>query len=65
LQQSKVMLAKLKEAGVPVELVVKKGAGHGWLTMIDDLKTCADWFDKHLAKPAEQKPAAAKDGEKK
>ncbi len=64
LQQSKVMREKLREAGVPVELVVKKGAGHGWLSMTDDLKTCADWFDRHLAKPAEQKPAAVKGEEK-
>ncbi len=50
LQQSQVMLAKLKEAGVPCELIVKKGAAHGWPTLPLDLKTCADWFDKYLAK---------------
>jgi acetyl esterase/lipase len=65
LQQSKIILEKLKQAGVPAELIVKKGAGHGWFTMIDDMKSCADWFDKHLAKPAEQKPAEVKGEEKK
>jgi acetyl esterase/lipase len=50
LQQSEVMLAKLKEAGVPAELVVKKGAVHGWATILVDFDTCADWFDKYLAK---------------
>jgi acetyl esterase/lipase len=50
LQQSEEMLSKLKDAGVPAELVVKKGAGHGWPTLLDDLKAFADWFDKHLAK---------------
>jgi dipeptidyl aminopeptidase/acylaminoacyl peptidase len=50
LQQSEVMLAKLKEAGVPADLIVKKGAGHSWPTILLDFETCADWFDKHLAK---------------
>ena len=40
LQQSELIIAKFKEAGVPAELVVKKGAGHGWATMlVDDVKT--------------------------
>ena len=42
--------AKLKEAGVPTELVVKKGAAHGWASMDKDGDTFADWFDKHLRK---------------
>jgi acetyl esterase/lipase len=49
LQQSETMLARLREARVPARLIVKKGAGHGWFTIFDDLKTCADWFDEHLA----------------
>ncbi len=49
LQQSEIIVEKLKEAGVPAELVVKKGAGHGvWPTILADLKTIADWFDKYL-----------------
>jgi hypothetical protein len=35
---------------VPCELVVKKGAAHGWPDMGKDLVTLADWFDKYLAK---------------
>jgi acetyl esterase/lipase len=50
LQQSEEMVAKLKEAGVPTELVVKKGAGHGWAGILDDLGAFADWFDRQLAK---------------
>jgi dipeptidyl aminopeptidase/acylaminoacyl peptidase len=50
LQQSESMVAKLKEASVPAKLIVKKGAGHGWVTVLDDLKPMADWFDKYLAK---------------
>jgi acetyl esterase/lipase len=50
MQQSEVMLAKLKEAGVAANLVIKKGSGHGWATILLDFETCADWFDKHLAR---------------
>jgi acetyl esterase/lipase len=31
LQQSELMIDKLKKAGVETNLVIKKGAGHGWL----------------------------------
>lgn len=50
IQQSEVMVAKLKEAGVPAELVVKKGRPHGWLPMDPDMNTILDWFDKRLKK---------------
>ena len=30
IQQAEVIIAKFKECGVPCELVVKKGGGHGW-----------------------------------
>lgn len=58
LQQSEWILGKLKEAGVPCELVVKKGAGHGWAKLEDDVRTIADWFDKYLPAPAN--PGAAR-----
>ena len=50
IQQSELMIAKLKEFDVPCELVVKKGADHGWAGIDKDMATIADWFDKHLAK---------------
>ena len=50
IQQAELILDKLKEAGVATELVVKKGAAHGWPEMGKDTVTLADWFDKHLAK---------------
>ncbi len=50
LQQSEEIRDKLKEVGVPVELIVKKGAKHGWPTIGEDMVTCAEWFDKYLAK---------------
>ena len=54
LQQAEVMVAKLKAAGVPTELVVKPGAAHGWADMGKDVERFADWFDAHL-KPGEKK----------
>jgi acetyl esterase/lipase len=52
LQQSEIMIEKLKEAGVPAELVVKKGVGHGWPSILfDDSRTIANWFDKYLKSP--------------
>jgi acetyl esterase/lipase len=58
IQQAEIFVAKLKEVGVPAELVVKHGAGHGWSGLDKDIPTMADWFDKHLRKKAEQHPRA-------
>ncbi len=49
-QQSETFFARLKEAGVPSKLEVRKGAGHGWFTIFADLILVADWFDRHLKK---------------
>jgi len=48
LQQSEVMLAALKKAGVPAELIVKQGGGHPWLTLHKEVQLVANWFDKQL-----------------
>jgi acetyl esterase/lipase len=50
LQQSKVIVEKLKKTGVEAKLVVKEGAGHGWTGLDKDLSQFADWFDQHLYK---------------
>ena len=50
IQQAEILIAKLKDAGVPAELIVKTGAGHGWPGLQKDLVPMADWFDKHLVK---------------
>jgi acetyl esterase/lipase len=57
IQQAELIVDKLKTTGVPAEVVVKKGAAHGWPNLPDDMKTIADWFDKYLAAPV---PAATK-----
>ena len=48
LQQSETFFARLQESGVTSKLEVRKGAGHGWLTIFSDLNDIADWFDVHL-----------------
>jgi acetyl esterase/lipase len=50
LQQSKIMIAKLKENKVPCELIVHKGGSHGWSGIDKDVVKLADWFDKYLPK---------------
>ena len=51
LQQSETMYDSLKRAGVSADLIVKKGGGHPWLTMHEEVQIMADWFDQQLAKP--------------
>ena len=53
LQQSQKMVEVLKAAGGSAELIVKKGGGHPWFSIPDEVKVMADWFDRHL--PAAQK----------
>jgi acetyl esterase/lipase len=54
IQQARIMIAKLREAGVPAELVVKPGATHGWAGIDKDMKTIGDWFDKYLRSTSRQ-----------
>jgi acetyl esterase/lipase len=51
LQQSESLAAKFKETGIEAKLVIKKGAGHGWLGLDKDISQLADWFDEHLKRP--------------
>ena len=55
LQQSQVMLDALKKANVPAELIIKKGGGHPWPTIHEEVKVLADWFDRQLPAPAAEK----------
>lgn len=48
LQQSEKMVEAVKAAGGAIELIVKPGGGHPWLTIRDEVKVMADWLDKHL-----------------
>jgi acetyl esterase/lipase len=52
LDQSQMMQAKLQAAGVPAELIVLEGEGHGWggEKMKTTLEQSVGFFGKHLAK---------------
>ncbi|HEY1785830.1 MAG TPA: alpha/beta hydrolase [Pirellulales bacterium] len=51
LQQGEVLIARLKEAGVPAKLSVHPGGGHPWPDFWRvDAGQMADWFDQYLAK---------------
>jgi dipeptidyl aminopeptidase/acylaminoacyl peptidase len=42
------MAGKLKNAGVPCELVVMKGGGHDGELIAKHLFKALEWFDKYL-----------------
>lgn len=50
LDQSKILVAALKKAGGQAELIVKHGGGHPWMTINEEVKVMADWFDGQLSK---------------
>jgi acetyl esterase/lipase len=55
LQQSQRMVEVLKAAGGSAELIVKKGGGHPWMTIPQEVKILADWFDQHLPEAKAEK----------
>ena len=55
LQQSQILLKKLNSAKIASQLIIKEGAGHGWVSDDDELKIITDWFMLHLS----EKPKAA------
>jgi acetyl esterase/lipase len=50
IQQAETIVARLKDAGVLAELVMKKDGKHGWPEITQDTVAFADWFDKVLLK---------------
>lgn len=52
LSHSERLVAAIKSAGGSAELIVKPGGGHPWLTLPEEVKVLADWFDKQLLPPA-------------
>ncbi len=60
LQQSQKMVAALKAAGGSAELIVKQGGGHPWLTLPEEVKIMADWFDRNLPEIKPTPPSAPK-----
>jgi len=60
LQQSEKMAEALKAGGGSPELIVKKGGGHPWPTLPEEVKIMADWFDQHLPEPKSTVPPPQK-----
>lgn len=48
LQQSESIIQKLNAANIPNQLIIKKGAGHGWRNQEEEEKIMLDWFNKYL-----------------
>ena len=47
-QQSESILPLFQKAGVPAELIIKKGAGHAFEGMEPEYARMLDWFDHYL-----------------
>ncbi len=54
LDQSERFQTEAHRLGRTVELVVRHGAKHGWLTMPWDIRHFADWFDHYLGTQPKQ-----------
>jgi len=58
LQQSRKMVEVLKAANGSAELIVKKGGGHPWMTISEEVRIMADWFDHNLGEVPGTVPAS-------
>ncbi|MEC7566948.1 MAG: alpha/beta hydrolase [Planctomycetota bacterium] len=57
LQQSRILIKKLRSANVPNRLIIKQGAAHGWASTDEELKIVTDWFLIHLSATPESDPS--------
>jgi acetyl esterase/lipase len=48
IQQSEIIIQKLKETHIQNQFIVKKDGGHGWKNQDVEEKNFVDWFDKYL-----------------
>lgn len=49
IQQSEIIIDKLKESGVPCKLLIMEGKGHGWNTPLEnEYSEVIDWFNLYL-----------------
>jgi len=48
MQQSESFIARLREAKVPCNYIIKDGGGHGWRNRDVEEKNFIDWFDTYL-----------------
>lgn len=52
IEHSQKLVKAIADAGGRSELIVKKGGGHPWLTMNEEVKVLAEWFERQLKSPA-------------
>lgn len=52
LDQSERFQTEAQKQGRIVKVVVHPGGKHGWLSMVWDLRSFADWFNRYLRQPA-------------
>ena len=50
-QQSEWYIEAAEKHGATAKLIRKRGKGHGWATILWDIRKFAKWFDKHLKPP--------------
>ncbi len=55
---SRKLVDALQAAGTDARLIVKAGGGHPWMTLPEEVKVLADWFDEKLG----ARPGAAAGG---
>ena len=48
IQQSEWYLEAAERQGTTAKLIRKRGKGHGWATILWDMRKFANWFDKYL-----------------
>lgn len=48
---SRKLVEAIQKAGGDARLLVKEGGGHPWMTLPEEVKVLADWFDQHLTVP--------------
>lgn len=48
ISHSQKLVDAIKKVGGSAELIIKKGGGHAWITLPEEVRTLADWFDAKL-----------------
>ena len=52
-QQSEWYIEAAEKHGATAKLIRKRGKGHGWATILWDIRKFANWFDEHLERPVQ------------
>jgi acetyl esterase/lipase len=51
IRQSEWYVEAAEKHGAKAKLIRKRGKGHGWATILWDIRKFAEWFDEHLGPP--------------